>query len=122
MYMAPEQFNGMHLDEKVDVYALGCIFNECFTRRQPWQHSPNFFQVACLLAPTHAVSMAGAHRVFISMQSGVMSPSHMQKFWSNATQFQFQALSDILTIYWCIRCGQNTMSGHLRLQQQDPSR
>lgn len=45
MYMAPEQFNGSHLDEKVDVYALGCILNECFTRRQPWQHSPNFFQV-----------------------------------------------------------------------------
>ena len=45
MYMAPEQFNGSHLDEKVDVYALGCILNECLTGRQPWTSSPNFFQV-----------------------------------------------------------------------------
>ena len=45
MYMAPEQFNGSHLDEKVDVYALGCILNECLTRRQPWRNMPNFFQV-----------------------------------------------------------------------------
>ncbi len=43
--MAPEQFNGSHLDEKVDVYALGCILNECLTGRQPWSSSPNFFQV-----------------------------------------------------------------------------
>jgi len=46
VYMAPEQFNGSHLDEKVDVYALGCILNECLTRRQPWSSSPNFFQVS----------------------------------------------------------------------------
>ena len=44
-YMAPEQFNGSHLDEKVDVYALGCILNECLTRRGPWRDAPNFFQV-----------------------------------------------------------------------------
>ena len=46
MYMAPEQFSGAHLDEKMDVYALGCILNECYTRRQPWQNTPNFFQVS----------------------------------------------------------------------------
>ena len=45
MYMAPEQFNGAQLDEKIDVYAMGCIMNEIFTRRQPWQQSSNFFQV-----------------------------------------------------------------------------
>lgn len=45
MYMAPEQFNGTRVDEKVDVFALGCILNECYTRRQPWQGCDHFFQV-----------------------------------------------------------------------------
>lgn len=45
MYMAPEQFNGSRVDEKVDVYALGIILNECFTRRQPWRDSSHFFQI-----------------------------------------------------------------------------
>ena len=36
MYMAPEQLNGGKLDEKVDVYALGVIINEMYTRRYPW--------------------------------------------------------------------------------------
>jgi serine/threonine protein kinase len=36
MYMAPEQLNGGKLDEKVDVYALGVIMNEMYTRKWPW--------------------------------------------------------------------------------------
>ena len=36
MYMAPEQLNGGKLDEKVDVYSLGCIINEMWTRQYPW--------------------------------------------------------------------------------------
>lgn len=47
--MAPEQFNGSYLDEKVDVYALGCILNECLTRRRPWETAPNFFQVKSVM-------------------------------------------------------------------------
>lgn len=30
---------------KVDVYALGVILNECYTRRQPWRDSAHFFQI-----------------------------------------------------------------------------
>lgn len=56
MYMAPEQFNGSHLDEKVDVYALGCILNECLTRRQPWRNMPNFFQVWALFSAFYSVA------------------------------------------------------------------
>ena len=38
-------FNGSRVDEKVDVYALGCILNECHARRQPWREFNHFFQV-----------------------------------------------------------------------------
>ncbi len=31
--------------EQVDVYALGVILNECYTRRQPWKDSQHFFQI-----------------------------------------------------------------------------
>ncbi|EFN52665.1 hypothetical protein CHLNCDRAFT_138610 [Chlorella variabilis] len=50
MYMAPEQFNGSRVDEKVDVYALGVILNECYTRRQPWRDSQHFFQIILKVA------------------------------------------------------------------------
>lgn len=30
---------------QVDVYSLGCILNECWTRQQPWRDSSHFFQV-----------------------------------------------------------------------------
>ncbi|KAL3141527.1 hypothetical protein ABBQ32_004776 [Trebouxia sp. C0010 RCD-2024] len=53
MYMAPEQFNGTRVDEKVDVYSLGCIINECMTRRQPWQgvsSNGGFFQIIVKVA------------------------------------------------------------------------
>lgn len=50
MYMAPEQFNGSRVDEKVDVYALGIILNECYTRRQPWKDSQHFFQIILKVA------------------------------------------------------------------------
>jgi len=49
-YMAPELFNGTRVDEKVDVYALGCILNEVYTRRQPWRNSSHFFQIILKVA------------------------------------------------------------------------
>lgn len=49
-YMSPEQFNGSRIDEKADVYALGCILNECWTRRQPWKDSNHFFQIILKVA------------------------------------------------------------------------
>jgi hypothetical protein len=50
MYMSPEQMNGGKVDEKVDVYALGCILNEAYTRRQPWKDSNHFFQIILKVA------------------------------------------------------------------------
>lgn len=47
---APEQMNGTRLDEKVDVYALGCILNEAWTRRQPWRDTSHFFQIILKVA------------------------------------------------------------------------
>ncbi|PSC71845.1 serine threonine kinase [Micractinium conductrix] len=49
MYMAPEQFVGGRVDEKVDVFALGVILNECFTRRQPWREA-HLFQIVLKVA------------------------------------------------------------------------
>ena len=45
-YMAPEQFAGAHCDEKVDVFALATILNECATRRPPWRDFGNAFQAS----------------------------------------------------------------------------
>ena len=50
MYMSPEQMNGSKVDEKVDTYALGCIMNEMWTRRQPWKESNHFFQIILKVA------------------------------------------------------------------------
>ena len=51
--MAPEQFAGAHCDEKVDVFALATILNECATRRSPWRDFGNAFQASAapLLVP-----------------------------------------------------------------------
>lgn len=37
-YMAPELFNGSRVDEKADVYSMGCILYECVARRTPFSH------------------------------------------------------------------------------------
>eukprot|EP00798_Chlamydomonas_sp_ICE-L_P006775 gene6775-12768_t len=37
-YMAPEVFNGSHVDEKCDVYSLGCVMYECWTCRVPFHN------------------------------------------------------------------------------------
>jgi serine/threonine protein kinase len=35
--MAPELFNGTRIDEKCDVYSLGCILYEMVTRKVPFE-------------------------------------------------------------------------------------
>ena len=50
MYMSPESMNGTRVDEKVDVFALGVIINEAWTRRQPWKDCAHFFQIILKVA------------------------------------------------------------------------
>jgi serine/threonine protein kinase len=35
-YAAPEQIEGLPLDQRVDIYALGCVFYECLAARAPF--------------------------------------------------------------------------------------
>ncbi|KAG2501064.1 hypothetical protein HYH03_000883 [Edaphochlamys debaryana] len=44
-YMAPEQFEGRPVGEKVDVYAFGVTLWECLTGEQPWAELQNPMQV-----------------------------------------------------------------------------
>eukprot|EP00198_Chlamydomonas_reinhardtii_P012635 XP_001701972.1 mitogen activated protein kinase kinase kinase 8 [Chlamydomonas reinhardtii] len=44
-YMAPEQFEGRPVSEKVDVYAFAMTLYECLTGEQPWRDLQNPMQV-----------------------------------------------------------------------------
>mmetsp|Transcript_6547 Transcript_6547/g.18258 ORF Transcript_6547/g.18258 Transcript_6547/m.18258 type:complete len:1028 (-) Transcript_6547:381-3464(-) len=50
VYMAPEQFNSARFDEKADVYALGCILYEMYTRSPPWKGYSHFCQIILAVA------------------------------------------------------------------------
>mmetsp|Transcript_24383 Transcript_24383/g.62578 ORF Transcript_24383/g.62578 Transcript_24383/m.62578 type:complete len:1021 (-) Transcript_24383:270-3332(-) len=50
IYMAPEQFNSPKFDEKADVYALGCILYEMYTRQPPWKGYSHFCQIIVAVA------------------------------------------------------------------------
>ncbi|QDT14898.1 serine/threonine protein kinase [Alienimonas californiensis] len=65
LYMSPEQIRGQNLDDKTDLYALGCLLYECLTGRPPFtgagfadifeQHlrrSPVPVKKVCGLVPT----------------------------------------------------------------------
>ena len=65
--MAPEQFAGAHCDEKVDVYALATILNECIARRPPWRDFGNAFQVSLSALPWLRTALQSAVRQAQSM-------------------------------------------------------
>jgi serine/threonine protein kinase len=54
-YMSPEQCDG-HVSQKVDIYALGVILNECLSGEMPFHNYSNPMQVRCSFAPPNKMT------------------------------------------------------------------
>lgn len=92
-YMSPEQCQGSKVDQRSDIYSLGCLMFEVLAGRQPFACESAFQLLACKMAPDVKELMQGIAGTSKQVQAIVlkaMAPDP-QKRWASAQEL-LQAL------------------------------